>query len=47
MSEPIKLVYEVDGTNFAAAGDDSMQLKKELRTLGFPRNFIRRTSIAM
>ena len=47
MSEPIKLVYEVDGTNFAAAGDASMQLKKELRTLGFPSNFIRRTSIAM
>lgn len=47
MSEPIKLVYEVDGTNFAAAGDASMQLKKELRTLGFPSSFIRRTSIAM
>ncbi len=47
MSEPIKLTFDVDGTNFAAAGDASMQLKKELRTLGFPRDVIRRASIAM
>lgn len=47
MSEAIKLHYDVDGTNFSAAGDASMQLKKELRNLGFPRDVIRRTSIAM
>lgn len=47
MSEPIELVYDVDGSNFAAAGDASMKLKKELRALAFPRDVIRRASIAM
>lgn len=47
MSEPIEIIYDVDGTNFAAAGDASMKLKKELRALAFPREVIRRASIAM
>lgn len=47
MSEPIEIIYNVDGTNFAAAGDASMKLKKELRALAFPRDVIRRASIAM
>lgn len=47
MSEPIELIYDVDGTNFAAAGDASMKLKKELRALAFPRDVVRRASIAM
>ena len=47
MSEPIRLVFDVDGTDFSAAGNASMELKKELRSLGFPRDVVRRTSIAM
>lgn len=47
MCEPIKLEFDVDGTNFSAAGDASMSLKKELRDLGFSPITIRRASIAM
>jgi len=47
MSDRIKLHYDVDGSNFAAAGDASMNLKKELRALGFDGTTIRRASIAM
>ena len=47
MSEPLKFTYEIDGENFASAGEASMQIKKELRTLGFPPDVIRRVSIAM
>lgn len=47
MSEPIRLTFQVDGKNFAAAGDASMTLKKELQQLGFETATIRRASIAM
>ncbi len=47
MSEPLKFTYEVSGQNFAAAGEASMQIKKELRALGFSPDIIRKVSIAM
>lgn len=47
MSEPIEIIYDVDGNNFSAAGDASMKLKQELRILAFPRDVVRRASIAM
>ena len=47
MCEPVKINFDVDGTNFAAAGDASMELKKELRALGFSPITIRKASIAM
>ena len=47
MSEPLRLTYPVDGSNFAVAGDASMKLKKELQSLGFDPKTIRRTSICM
>jgi anti-sigma regulatory factor (Ser/Thr protein kinase) len=47
MSEPLRFTYDISGRNFAAAGEASMQIKKELRALGFPPEIIRRVSIAM
>lgn len=47
MSELVKLHYDVDGNDFAAAGEASMKIKKELRSLGFPPDIIRRISIAV
>jgi len=47
MSEPLKFVYDIDGTNFAAAGEASMKIKRELRALGYSPDVIRRVSIAM
>lgn len=47
MSELVKLHYDVDGTDFAAAGEASMKIKKELRSLGFPQDVIRRIAIAV
>ena len=47
MSELVKLHYDVDGNDFAAAGEASMKIKKELRNLGFPQDIIRRIAIAV
>lgn len=47
MSELVKLHYDVDGNNFAAAGEASMKIKKELRDLGIPQDVIRRIAIAV
>ncbi|MBQ8063633.1 MAG: ATP-binding protein [Clostridia bacterium] len=47
MSDIIQLHYDVDGTDFAAAGEASMKIKKELRSLGFPQDVIRRIAIAV
>ncbi|MEE1300928.1 MAG: ATP-binding protein, partial [Acutalibacteraceae bacterium] len=47
MSELVKLHYDVDGNDFAAAGEASMKIKKELRNLGFPQDVIRRIAIAV
>ena len=47
MSELVTLHYDVDGNDFAAAGEASMKIKKELRNLGFPQDVIRRIAIAV
>ena len=47
MSEPLKFTYDINGENFASAGEASMQIKKELRALGYSPAVIRRVSIAM
>jgi len=47
MTESLKQRYDVSGGDFAAAGAASAAVKKTLKQLGFPPDFIRRTSIAM
>jgi len=47
MSEILKQRYEVSAEDFATAGAASAAVKKTLKQLGFPSDFIRRTSIAM
>ena len=47
MSDSLKFHYDVDGGNFVSAGQASVQVKKELRRLGFPPELIRRVAIAM
>ena len=39
--------YDVDGENFTSAGEASVQVKKNLRSLGISPETIRRVSIAM
>ena len=47
MDEVIRMEYEVDGENFATAGEASADVKRILRQLGLPADFIRRVAIAM
>ncbi|MCL2628747.1 MAG: ATP-binding protein [Oscillospiraceae bacterium] len=47
MSESLKQRYDVSAHDFASAGAASAAVKKTLKQLGFPPDFIRRTSIAM
>ena len=47
MSEPLIFHFDVDGENFASAGQASTQVKKNLRQLGLSPDLIRRVSIAM
>ena len=47
MSEPLVFRYDVDGENFTSAGEASVQVKKNLRSLGMSPETIRRVSIAM
>lgn len=47
MSEPIKLLFNVDGENFVSAGEASEQVKKTLKQLGLPPEIIRKVAIAM
>ena len=47
MSEALSFHFDVDGENFASAGQASVQVKKDLRRLGLPPETIRRVSIAM
>ena len=47
MSEPLVFRYDVDGENFTSAGEASVQVKKNLRSLGISPDTIRRVSIAM
>lgn len=47
MAEALTFHYDVDGENFTSAGQASVQVKKNLRQLGFDPETIRRVSIAM
>lgn len=47
MSEALSFHFDVDGDNFASAGQASVQVKKDLRRLGLSPEIIRRVSIAM
>lgn len=47
MEELLHYHYDVDGTNFASAGEASVQVKRLLRQMGFSPDTIRRVSIAM
>lgn len=47
MGEVLTFQYKINGSNFASAGDATMQIKKELRALGFSAQFVRRISVAM
>lgn len=48
MSEQLlELHFDIDGENFTSAGEASVRVKKKLRQLQFPPEFIRRVSIAM
>lgn len=47
MAEALELRYDVDGNNFASAGQASVMIKKNLRQLGVDPETIRRVSIAM
>ena len=47
MQEHLKFRFDVDGEDFTSAGQASVQVKKNLRQLGFDADIIRRVSIAM
>ena len=47
MSEELIFRFEVDGDDFTSAGQASVQVKKNLRSLGIDAETIRRVSIAM
>ena len=47
MSEKLVFKFKVDGDDFTSAGQASVQIKKNLRQLGFDAEIIRRVSIAM
>ena len=47
MSEKLIFRFEVLGNDFTSAGQASVQVKKNLRQLGFDSEIIRRVSIAM
>ena len=47
MNEGIKLHYEVDGNDFASAGEASSDTKRVLKKLGVSKEVIRKVSIAM
>ena len=47
MSEPLVFHFDIDGDDFASAGQASVSIKKNLRQLGIPPEIIRRVSIAM
>ena len=36
MADVVNLHYEVDGENFTSAGEASVNVKKQLRQMGFP-----------
>jgi anti-sigma regulatory factor (Ser/Thr protein kinase) len=47
MDEAVRFHFVVDGEDFTSAGQASVQMKKNLRSLGIPPETIRRISIAM
>jgi len=47
MSEKLVFRFDVEGNDFTSAGQASVQVKKNLRQLGFDNEIIRRVSIAM
>ena len=47
MSENLIFHFDVEGNDFTSAGQASVQVKKNLRQLGFDSEIIRRVSIAM
>lgn len=47
MSENLFFRFDVSGNDFTSAGQASVQVKKNLRQLGFNSEIIRRVSIAM
>lgn len=47
MNENLVFRFEVQGNDFTSAGQASVQVKKNLRQLGFDAEIIRRVSIAM
>lgn len=47
MSEKLVFKFTVEGDDFTSAGQASVQVKKNLRQLGFDTEIIRRVSIAM
>ena len=47
MAELLNFHFDVDGEDFTSAGQASVQVKKNLRELGFDPETIRRVSIAM
>ena len=47
MSDNLIFRFDVDGNDFTSAGQASVQVKKNLRQLGFDSEIIRRVSIAM
>ena len=47
MEDLLHYHYDVDGTNFASAGEASVKVKRVLRQMGFSPDLIRRVSIAM
>ena len=47
MDEAIRMAYVVDGEDFTTAGEASADVKRTLRQLGLPADFIRRVSVAM
>ena len=47
MDDIIRFHFDVDGDDFSSAGAASVEVKKQLRKLGFPPDVIRRVAIAM
>ena len=47
MSEKLVFKFKVEGDDFTSAGQASVQVKKNLRQLGFDAEIIRKVSIAM
>lgn len=45
--EPLRLNYDVDGTDYTSAGEASADVKRVLKQLGLPPDIIRKVSICM